>query len=84
MSLRDLAKRYGTDKLKHGYISTYEKCFSPFRLSRIELLEIGVARVAPGIFVSKERALANPRLCSRLFSLCSYLSLASRSQFSVS
>lgn len=41
-SLRFLARRHGTDKLSHGYISAYARWFGPRRLQRLNILEIGV------------------------------------------
>ncbi len=41
-SLSVLAMKHGTDKMTHGYIPIYEKQFSPLRLKKMNILEIGV------------------------------------------
>jgi hypothetical protein len=41
-SLTVLAMKHGTDKWTHGYIPKYEKYFSPLRLKKMNILEIGV------------------------------------------
>lgn len=40
MKLKELAHKHGTDKLSHGYITYYDKYFSPLDIKN--LLEIGV------------------------------------------
>lgn len=41
-SLESIAKKYGTDKVQHGYIKIYEELFKNIRSKNIKLLEIGV------------------------------------------
>jgi len=41
-SITVLAMKHGTDKWTHGYIPIYEKYFSPLRLKKMNILEIGV------------------------------------------
>lgn len=42
ISLEDIAKKYGTLKVQHGYMPIYERMFSFFRDQPVSLLEIGV------------------------------------------
>lgn len=44
--LSRLARKYGTDKLKHGYISHYAKLFQGIRTTPIVMLEIGFGKGA--------------------------------------
>ena len=41
-SLSSLAKKYGTDKLSHGYIPRYESIFKNITRNNLNILEIGV------------------------------------------
>ena len=41
-NLNLLALKHGTDKFTHGYIPIYESHFSPLRLRKMNILEIGV------------------------------------------
>ncbi len=42
-------EKYGTDKKKSGYSYYYEKLFSTFRNKKINVLEIGIGTLLPGI-----------------------------------
>ena len=42
MSLSELARKFGTDKLSHGYCDTYETVLQPFKDNSFNFLEIGV------------------------------------------
>tara|TARA_R110000824_G_scaffold175298_1_gene353674 strand:+ start:154 stop:846 length:693 start_codon:yes stop_codon:yes gene_type:complete len=41
-NLTEIAKKYGTDKVEHGYTQIYEQLFSPNRNKNIKILELGV------------------------------------------
>lgn len=41
-NLTMLAIKHGTDKWTHGYIPKYEKYFSPLRMKKLKILEIGI------------------------------------------
>lgn len=41
-TLMSLAKKYGTDKLSHGYIPHYENIFKKIKDKKLDILEIGV------------------------------------------
>lgn len=40
--LASLAQKYGTDKLTHGFIPSYEDAFEPIRHTSTKVLEVGV------------------------------------------
>lgn len=42
-------EKYGTDKKKSGYSHYYEKLFSSFRAKKMNVLEIGIGTLMPGI-----------------------------------
>jgi hypothetical protein len=42
MNLTELGTKYGTDKVKHGYLPIYERFLSTRRMEPLTLLEIGV------------------------------------------
>lgn len=41
-SLLDIGKKYGTDKVDHGFLPHYEKTTQSFRLDNVNIMEIGV------------------------------------------
>ena len=41
-NLKELAEKYGTDKLEHGYIDSYSRYFGSLKEDAVNLLEIGV------------------------------------------
>jgi hypothetical protein len=41
-SLAILAVKHGTDKFTHGYVPRYERYFSPLRMRKMNILEIGI------------------------------------------
>jgi demethylmacrocin O-methyltransferase len=46
--LEMLARRFGTDKLKHGYIPSYVKHMAHLRVEPLVLVEIGLKKKKPG------------------------------------
>jgi len=44
--LKEIAKKFGTDKEEHGYTKVYESLFESFKDDEINLFEIGVLRGA--------------------------------------
>lgn len=48
-SLADLALEFGTDKLTHGYLTTYEKYLAPRRKDPLTIVEIGLKKRAKGV-----------------------------------
>ncbi|WP_341887617.1 hypothetical protein [Variovorax sp. YR752] len=48
-SLADLALEFGTDKLTHGYLTTYEKYLAPRRQDALTIVEIGLKKRAKGV-----------------------------------
>jgi hypothetical protein len=53
-SLQDIAKKHGTDKVEHGYISVYDELFSPFRNREVKILELGVGDVGASVKAWRE------------------------------
>jgi len=41
--LQEISLKYGSDKIEHGYINTYESYFSEIKDKKLKILEIGIA-----------------------------------------
>lgn len=49
MDLGDLMNRYGSDKTRNGYIPMYDAMFKQMRNKQVDLLEIGIGTMIPGV-----------------------------------